>query len=124
MLSCWGSLDRLGSIGNGFIAFLLSDDEVTVEGSPESMLDEKVVQGHKSAQRSLRFAHPHARAGHRVKHPGRELDDLSWMDLDTGDRPVCTILHALKAQPSSEMRMPWIMNGAICPDMGRMNTQC
>jgi len=47
MLSCWGSLDCSGDIGNGFTASLLSDDEIAMGSSPESLLGEKVMQGNK-----------------------------------------------------------------------------
>ena len=97
---------------------------VTGEGLPESLLGKKVVEGDERGQGNSRLPHSHAGAGRSIEHPCGQPDDLAVPHFDIRDRLACTMLNTLKAQPSSEMRVPTVVNNAIHPDMGRMVARC
>ncbi|MDE2890890.1 MAG: hypothetical protein OXN86_00050, partial [Chloroflexota bacterium] len=82
------------------------------------------MESDESEKRNSRRPHGHAGAGRPIEHPCGQPDDLAGPHFDMGDGLACTMLNGLEAQPSSEMRVPTVVNDAIHPDMGRMDARC
>ena len=87
------------------------------------MRNKKVVQVGESGQRYPRGTHPHAGAGRRIEHPGRDFDDLARTQLDSSNRAVGSLLDAFNTNSAPEVGVPAIVNNAVRSDMGRMNAR-
>lgn len=60
------------------------------------------------------------RASHGIDHPGRSGNDMTGRDDEMNDPAVGALFAVLAAKPTSEIRVPTVMDLDLLPNMGRM----
>ncbi|MER9382533.1 hypothetical protein, partial [Mesorhizobium sp. M0578] len=109
MLS-WRTITR-DRVGGGKVLILrLPDDETIRRASPETALDQELVQFKQCSKRYARGAQIHCCARHGIYHPGRSGNDMPRHDDEMNDPTVGAFFAVLAAKPASEIRMPAIMD--------------
>lgn len=98
----------------------LHDDETTWRASPETALDQELVQFKQRGQRYAWGTQLHRGAGDRIDHPGRSGDDIAGRNDEINDASLRALFAVLAAKTAPEMRMPAIMDLDLLPNMGRM----
>jgi hypothetical protein len=119
MLS-WRTITR-DRVGGGKVLMLrLHDDETIWMASPETALDQELVQFKQCSKRYARGSQIHCCTRHGIYHPGRSGNDMPGRDDEMNDPAVGTLFAVLAAKPTSEIRMPAVMHFDLLPNMGRM----
>jgi hypothetical protein len=85
MLSWRGAAGGRAGGGKRLILFLLDDDRIVQGASPETALDQQVMQFDQARHCHARRAEPHPGAGGRIQHPCRHHDDHAGRDLDVNN---------------------------------------
>jgi hypothetical protein len=116
----WRGAAGIGSIGRLRILLLLDDGRIVQGASPETTLDQQLMQ---LSQR--RYGHPgsakrHSGAGGRIEHPRGHDDDHAERHFDVNDLAASAPLCILAANTPPIECVPAVTNLNFLPDMGRM----
>jgi hypothetical protein len=109
------------NFGKVLILLLLDDSGIAQGASPETALDEEMVQLDQRGQLSARRANHHVGARGTIQHPRRQHDDHARCRHDVNNPAVGALLTVLASNTATIERMPAIMDFNFLPDMGRMN---
>jgi hypothetical protein len=120
MLSWRGAGDGSVDVGRFLILLLLDDVRIVPGASPESALDQQVMQVNQRRHRHARRADRHCGAGDRIQHPGRNHRNHAGCRLEIDIAAGEALLAAVLPDTTSIQRMPTIVDLDLWPDMGRM----
>jgi hypothetical protein len=109
------------NFGNVLILLLLDDSGIAQGASPETALDEEIMQLDQRGQLGARRADHHVGARGTIQHPRRQHDDHARCRVDVNNPAVGALLTVLASNTATIERMPAIMDFNFLPDMGRMN---
>jgi hypothetical protein len=120
MLSWRGAGDGSVDVGRFLILLLLDDVRIVPGASPESALDQQVMQVNQRRHRHARRADRHCGAGDGIQHPGRNHRNHAGCRLEVDIAAGEALLAAVLPDTTSIQRMPAIVDLDLWPDMGRM----
>jgi hypothetical protein len=122
MLS-WRGAAGSGSIGSLPILLLLDDGRIVQGASPETTLDQQLMQLSQHRYGHPRSAKRHSGAGGRIEHPHGHDDDHAGRHFDVNDLAASAPLRILAANTSPIECVPAVTNLNFLPDMGRMTVR-
>jgi hypothetical protein len=99
---------------------LLDDVRIVPGASPESVLDQQVMQVNQRRHRHARRADRHCGAGDGIQHPGRDHRNNAGRCLEIDKAAGDALFGAVPPDASAVKRMPAIVDLDLKPDMGRM----
>jgi hypothetical protein len=107
-------------VGRLLIVLLLNDGRIVRRASPETALDQQLMQLDQARCRHPRRAEPHPGADGRIQHPSRHHDEHAGRDLDMHDLTPGPSLGVVAPKPAPIERVPAVADFDFLPDMGRM----
>ena len=119
MLS-WRGAAGSDSVSGLPILLLLDDGGIAQGASPETTLDQQLMQLSQRRYRHPRSAKRHPGAGGRIEHPRPHHRDDAGCRLQMRDVPAGPTFAVLQPDGASAERMPAIVDDDLIPDMGRM----
>jgi hypothetical protein len=102
---------------------LLGVSTIVQGASPETTLDEKLMQLSQCRCGYARRAKRHSGAGGRIEHPRGHDDDHAGRRFDVNDLPASAPLRILAANAPPIKHMPAVIDFNFLPDMGRMTAR-
>jgi hypothetical protein len=103
---------------------LLLDDGRIVQGaSPETTLDQQLMQLSQRRYGHPRSAKRHSGAGGRIEHPRGHDDDHAGRHFNVNDLAASAALRILAANTPLKECVPAVTNLNFLPDMGRMTAR-
>jgi hypothetical protein len=103
---------------------LLLDDGRIVQGaSPETALDQQLMQLSQRRYGHAGRAKSHSGAGGRIEHPRGHDDDHAGRRFDVNDLAASTPLRIVAANAPPIECVPAVTNFNFLPDMGRMTAR-
>jgi hypothetical protein len=122
MLS-WRGAAGSDSVGGLPILLLLDDARIVQGASPETTLDQQMMQLSQRRYRHLRSAKRHSGADGRIEHPCGHDDEYAGPHFDVNDLAAGAALGILAANPPPIECVPAVTNLNFLPDMGRMTAR-
>jgi hypothetical protein len=120
MLSWRGAGDGSVDVGRFLILLLLDDVRIVPGASPESALDQQVMQVNQRRHRHARRADRHCGAGDGIQHPGRNHRNHAGCRLEIDIAAGEALLAAVLPDTTPIKRMPATVDLDLWPDMGRI----
>jgi hypothetical protein len=120
MLSWRGARDGSAGAGRFLILLLLDDVRIVPGASPETALDQQVMQVNQRIHCHARRADRHSGTGDGIQHPGRNHRNHAGCRLEIDKAASDALLATVPPDTTPIKRMPAIMDLDLLPDMGRM----
>jgi len=111
------------AVGNSrsFIAFPPNESFIARRVSGRAGPYQHLLQCQQRRQINARRAHHHRRTRDRIEHPAGNADDDACRSLHLHKLAGRSLLHPPNKNLASKIRVPWIVDFQLLPDMGRMN---
>jgi len=99
---------------------LLDDLRIVLGASPETALDQQMMQLDKCRYRRSRCADLHAGTSNRIQHPRCYHDHHAGRRLGVNELPSDALLAVLPPNTAPMKRVPTVVDLKLLTDMGRM----
>ena len=99
---------------------LLDNCGIVPEASPQTALDEEMMQVDQSGYRHAWLAELHSSAGDRIQHPCRHDRDHAGRHFNMDNPTTRALLAVVLSNAATMERVPAVMDFNLLPDMSRM----